>query len=519
MQGNSVSTLFAKYQDQSVIKKCKDFAGYTIPSLMADPTTNHSHAEKLEYDYQSVGALLVNNLTAKLAMALFPTGRNSFKIDLAEDLEEVLRTSMQADTLSIKASLAELERLATEQVYKNAALSKLYKAIKLLIVTGNVLIYRDSALQTFYMWNVYSFVVRRDMAGRVTQGILKQVIPYAELNEEIQREVIQQRPATAPDTIITQYTDIQYRNTGSGSRIVHIQHYIDDKPVGKPSTYPEHLSPYIFPAWDVPSGEHYGRGYVEDYAADFARLSMLAHDVSLYEGEILHLLNLVDEAGGSAVDEVIDKPTGAYVPGRAESITAYEKGSYQKLETAYRGLDGVVNRLNQAFMYTGQMRQAERVTAEEVRSVATEAENLLGGAYSVLAENLQAPLAYLSMYEVAQEHRDILGGLIANKYRPVIITGIPALTAATETQNLLRASQEIGQILPIIMQAVSYLDPNKVSEVILLNNGVDVDSLRKSAEQLQQEAEAEQAMAEAEQAAAQADAEANIEESDMLGEM
>lgn len=507
----SISSLYVKYQDQTVLSKSKEFAKYTIPSLMVDPTQRHTNAEVLDYDYQSIGALYVNNLTAKLVMALFPSGRSSFQISLTEELKTLLETEYGDDAMLIKASTAELERLATEQTFKNAALSKLFRVVKLLIVTGQCLVYRDSALQTYYVWNLNNYVTRRDMSGRVTRGILKQVIPAQELPQSILDDLQKQQYGVKADTIVTQYTDIRYELTPSGRRAV-VQNYINDKPVGAEASYPEHLCPYVFPSWDVPSGEHYARGYVEEYAGDFARLSLLSTDVSLYEGEILHLLNLVDEAGGSAIDDVTDKPTGSYVPGRTESISSFEKGDYNKLNSAYQGLEGVSQRLAMAFMYTGSMRQAERVTAEEVRQVATEAENLLGGAYSVLAENLQAPLAYLSMYEVSKDNPDLLAGIILQHYRPVIITGIPALTAATETQNLTRATSEISQILPVVMELMPAIDPNKVGELIMLNNGVDVDALRKSSEQLAQEQEAAAAEAEAEQAALSAEAEVNLDE-------
>src|SRR3546814_9435028 len=50
-------------------------------------------------------------------------------------------------------------------------------------------------------------------------------------------------------------------------------------------------------------------------------------------------------------------------------------------------------RLSHAFMLqSGTVRNAERVTAEEIRAMAQELENVLGGVYTVLSAEFQLPL-------------------------------------------------------------------------------------------------------------------------------
>ena len=134
-----------------------------------------------------------------------------------------------------------------------------------------------------------------------------------------------------------------------------------------------------------------GRGYVEEYAGDFTKLSLMSEQLGLYELESLQLLNVVDEAAGGVIDDYQEADIGDYVPGKVNAVTAYERGDYNKMVAVRNGLNEIAMRLSQAFMYTGNQRDAERVTAEEIRTIAQEAENLLGGTYSILAETLQAP--------------------------------------------------------------------------------------------------------------------------------
>lgn len=494
------STRFMAYQDTNAIRKAEGFARYTIPSLMADSTRSHGKAETFEADFQSVGALLVNNLTAKLASALFPAGRPFHKIKIDTKLKEAAKAAGVNDS-ALAAGAAEMERLSTEQLFKNAALSRLHRALKLTIVTGDCLIYRDIDRHKFLVWNMHSYAVRRNTYGEVEEVILKQLVRFDTLPLALQEEYRAIKGTVRTDDVMELYTEVIYDRTEQP--IVIVSQTLDDTPVGEVAQYPEHLSPYIVVAWNVPDGEHYGRGYVEEYAGDFTKLSLMSEQLGLYELESLQLLNLVDEAAGGVVDDYQEADTGDYVPGRAGAISAYERGDYNKIASVREGLQETSMRLSQAFMYTGNQRDAERVTAEEVRTLAQEAENLLGGTYSILAETLQAPLAYLCMYEVALETNDsdIIYEIVAKQYMPEIVTGIPALTQATETQNLLRATGELQQIVPVLQELSRRFDLEKVIEMVMHNNSVPLEAISKSPEEIEQEAEAE-----AEQQAAMAQA-------------
>lgn len=494
-QTSTASALWDQYRDTMAIRKAEDFAKFTIASLMVDPLRYTEQAQTVEYDFQSSGSLLVNNLTSKLAMALFPPGRPSFQIELEERIKQLAKAQGISES-TILSSTAELERQATKRLFLNASLAKLHRVIKLLLVTGNSLLYRDSARAKFLVWCIQSYVVRRNSNGDLYKVILKQQMPFNTLPAAIQNDAVAKRLRQATDTSRCDlYTTIDYKDTPTGSRRAEIWHELDGKRVGPMSSYPEHLCPYVVSAWNVPDGEHYGRGYVEEYSGAFAKLSLLSEQLGLYELESLNVLNLVDESAGAVVDDYKEADTGDYVPGKANAITAYERGDYNKIVATNNSLQSIVMLLNRAFMFTGQMRDAERVTVEEVRTIAQEAENLMGGAYSLLAENLQAPLAYLTMAEVANENPNFMLGLVDRLYRPSIITGIPALTRNAETQNLMRATQEAAAVVPALAQLSKRFDTERVIELIFNNNSVDLEAVSKDADQIAAEAQQEAAVA------------------------
>ena len=491
-----VSALFEQYQQSGTIQKAVDLAGTTLPAIMQDATKGQGMPSVLSYDYQSEGAYLVNNLTSKLVGALFPAGRPFFRLKIDSGLEAMAsEAGIAAETLA--AGAAELERLGTEQLFKNSALSTLHAVLRLLIVTGNALMFRDQLNGRFIVWNLHSYAVRRDQYSRVQEVILKETIRFSDLSPEHKEAHLAQKPQARPEDVLSVYTYVQYDR--SVDDLACVQTFVEDKPVDEPAVYPEHLCPYMALAWNIQHGEHYGRGYVEEYSGDFAKLSTLSEYLTLYEVDSLEILNLVDESAGGVIDEYIDAETGAFVTGRDGAITAYERGDYNKIAQILNDLSLVQQRLARAFMQGGQQRQAERVTAEEVRGVAQEAESLLGGTYSVLAESLQAPLAYLCMHEVALHSNDtnLIYEIMQQHYRPEILTGIPALTQASDTHNLIQAVQELSVIVPALQEMSQRFDIEAIIEMVMHNNSVPLEQISKTPEQLEEEARMQQEQQEA----------------------
>jgi len=487
----SHKALFEKLRDTTVIAKCEQYAHWTLPQLMADISeTRGVTSIGVERDYQEMGAILVNHLATKLARLLFPTSNPFFRVQASKELEKLSADNGVAPN-QLQAGLARLEMDAAKRVFLNSGYAQLILALKHLIVTGNVLIYRDAKNAQCTSYGIQSFAVRRDGRGRLMDCVLREYTYVEALDEALQQTLrsADKGRYSRPEQQVAIYTRVHRRMTENGS-VMEITQEIDNTPVGEMSSYPEHLSPWFIPTWSLITGEHYGRGLIEDYAGGFASLSDLSEGAALYTIEMMRVIHLVGAGGGTDIDELRDADTGEYVRGDAQSVQAMESGDAGKLQQVETKIDRVFSRLAKAFMYGGNTRDAERVTAYEIQVEAQEAENALGGVYSALSQGLQVPLAHTLCTEVAPA---ALAGIIAGDLKLDVIAGIPALGRTSDVQNLMMASQEIATVLPVA-QMDPRISPTKVVDMVLAGRSVDTEAVFYT-EAEQQQIQAAQAQA------------------------
>lgn len=474
----SHKALFEKLRDTTVISKCEMYARWTLPQLMADVyTTKGVNAVVVERDYQEMGAILVNHLATKLARLLFPTSYPFFRVATSAEFEAV-GANAGIPPNQIQAGLARLEMDASKRLFMNSGYAQLILALKHLIVTGNALIHRGKNKCTTY--GIQSFAVRRAGDGTMLDCVLREFTYVEALSPELQnalRAKDKQR-YSRDEQQVELYTRV-HRATKGDEVVYEVSQEIDTLPVGEGSTYPEHLCPWFVPTWSLLAGEHYGRGMIEDFAGGFASLSDLSEGAALYSIEIMRVVHLVGAAGGTDIDDLRNAETGEYVRGDAQAVQALESGDAGKLQQIENKIDRVFTRLAKAFMYQGNTRDAERVTAYEIQVEAQEAENALGGVYSALSQGIQVPLAHVLCTEAAPKS---LAGLIDGSLKLDVVAGIPALGRTSDVQNLMMAAQEVATVVPIA-QMDPRISPTKVVDLILAGRSVDTDAVFYSEEE------------------------------------
>ena len=138
---------------------------------------------------------------------------------------------------------------------------------------------------------------------------------------------------------------------------------------------------------------------------------------------------------------------------------------------------------------TAIQRQAERVTAQEIRYMANELETAMGGIYSLLSQELQLPLVKLLMVRMGSKNE--IPKLPKGSVEPTIITGVEALGRGNDLQKLREFVAEIGQLAQINPQIVQLLNPQDLLQRLATAQGIDTEGLIKSPEQLQAEQEAQ----------------------------
>jgi hypothetical protein len=477
--------------------KCMQYAKWTLPQLMVDTTLqSDGRGAVLERDYQEVGPLLVNNLAAKLAALLFPASRPFYEAELSDQLRERAK-ARGIDETTLVAEFAKLVLKSCKRLFKNASYAQLVQATRHLIVAGNVLVHRDSKDQRCSTYGIQAFACRRDGRGVLLDTVLRERSYIEALPPDVQRVLRiahpskYRRPDDAPPVEL--YTRIERKVGTTGRVYFEVTQQADDQPIGTPGIYPEHLCPWQVVTWNLIVGEHYGRGLVEDYAGGFAKLSDGSEAATLYAIEIMKVVHLVAPGTGADIDELAQAESGQYVQGMQGSVQAHEAGDGLKLQVMRSELDQVFGNLARAFMWKANTRDAERVTAFELKQDAIEADNVLGGTYSSLAETWQVPFAHILMHE---ENPTTLAGILDDSIKLDIIAGVPALGRSIDLQNLLTAAQDASVIVPALASLSKRVDPEKLFQIVMAFSNVPTDDFTKSETQMKAEAEAEAATTE-----------------------
>lgn len=489
MQDNltyTLSSLFTKYRDDALLCRLATYALWTIPSVFPKGERNSIANQNalIEHDYQSVGAGLVNRLSTKLARTLFPANTSFFRIEVNEELKKLMDDKGNTDIITY-------EKKACDRLFLNASYAQIVQALRLLVITGECLLYRHE--NKLRVYSLRDYVARRNNLGET----LDIIICEQKLWEELTPEQRVQCNAVQSDTKYKLYTRIQ-RQVKLGMTSWLVTQEINGRSLSTRMVYRDKLCPYIPVCWNFVNGDNYARGYVEDYAADLAKYSDLSRELMSYQMECLRLLHLVDPASSIDADSAATAPNGEFISGTPEGIKPYEAGSYQKIQEIRNELQGIEQRLNMAFMYTGNTREGERVTAYEIRQNAEEAEQTLGGVYSQLSQSMHLPLAHLLLYEVRP---DIIAAVDAAHITLNILTGIMALSRSSENQGLLIACSQLNAILPIIGQLGAAYNIQAAADSVFLSNGVTLESIKFTPEQVATNAKAKAEQAQASQAA------------------
>ena len=491
---STLAALFTEYGDSSLLDRLELYAIWTISSVFPSQCNRRDKGNAvIEHDYQSVGALLVNRLASKLARTLFPVGTSFFRIEITEQTRTQIKQVLNQDVKDGDVSLINLENAACRRLFMKASYAQLVQALRLLIVTGECLLYRHN--NRVSVFSLRNYVVQRNNVGEVQRIILEEPKKYFELEQSI-KSLVGERDEDDTLKLHTQVLRVVKRIGGVDIVSWEVTQEIAGYPLQGKSTYREHLCPYIPVTWSFMNGDAYGRGYVEEYSGDFAKLSELSEALTTYELQSTKVLNIYDPSGMFDIDSAVVAQSGDWIQGQKASVNSFEVGTYQKIQELRNDIASVETRLSTAFMYQGNTRDAERVTALEIQMNAEEAEQVLGGVYSQLSQNMHLPLAYLLLNE---SDPTIINAFDMNNIELNILTGLIALSRSSENQALMIAANQIAQAVPVFAQLGKQYDLDKLVDGILLSNGIDPVTIKKSPEQLQQEAQAEEQAAMAQQ--------------------
>lgn len=239
-------------------------------------------------------------------------------------------------------------------------------------------------------------------------------------------------------------------------------------------------------------GESYGRSYVEEYLGDLKSLEGLTQAIVEGSAAMAKVLFLVNPNGLTRPDVLARSPNGAIREGMATDVTVVQVQKQADLSVAFQTVGAIRERLNYAFLLAeSTIRDAERVTAEEVRLTTAAVERQLGGIYSVLSQEFQLPLVNRLLDVMGKAKR--LPKVPKQYVKPLIVTGVDALGRGNDLQKL-------DAFLSGIQQT---LGPEAVGQFVNVSEymarraaalGIDPKGLVRTEEDIAEEAQQAQAM-------------------------
>jgi len=495
----NVKDLFNKLDTRrsAVLTRAENNAELTIPNTF--PKTGDDENSTTEQPWNSIGAIAVNTLANNLLVSQVPVNEPFFKLNVDDaTLQELEANDKRAE---VDEQLIRVERIINSYIEEIGVRVPLLNAFKNLIVTGNALLYYpidNKDEEKIISYSLRNYVVQRDIFGNVNLIIVKEIIDIELLPDNIKKQVqdlgedISNGGAkTGNNNQVELFTMVKLNENKKWQHSQEVAG-IEIKEMEKEYKFDE--NPYIPIRFTAKSGENYGRGYIEDYLADLNSLEVLTQ--LLVEGSALaaKTIFIVDPNAGINLRQLEKAPNGSFVKGNRNGIHALQTEKNADLSIAYSQKTDIENRLEQAFLMKSSVtRNAERVTATEIKTLASELETNLGGIYSILSQELQLPLIKLIIKKL-QKVKKIPD--INELTNPVIVTGLDALGRGNDSSKL---NALLKQIAVFGEQGMAILD---ISDYIKRQGnalGIDMNGLIKSKEQLQQEAQQVQQQAQQEQ--------------------
>ena len=470
---NKLSSGRTQFLDMAV--ECSEL---TLPYLITRDD-NFKGKRTLLQPWQSVGAKAVVTLAAKLMLATLPPQTSFFKLQVRDDkLGQTLDPQMRTE---LDLSFSKIERMIMDFIAASNDRVVVHQALKHLIVGGNALIFMGKDGLKNYPLSRY--VVNRDGNGNVIEIVTKELIDRKVLG--IAKPPEEQGPNSNYEGPVEDdaevYTCVKL-DESSGRWMWHQE--VDDMILeGSRSTAPKNASPWLVLRFNTVDGEDYGRGRVEEFIGDLRSLNGLAQ--ALVEGASVasKVIFLVSPSSTTKPQTLSKAGNGAIIQGRPEDVGVVQVGKTADFATAAQMSQQLEKRILEAFLVMN-VRNAERVTAEEVRLTQLELEQSLGGIFSLLTVEFLVP--YLNRTLLILQRSNQIPRLPKDMVRPKIVAGINSLGRGQDNESLTRFMATVAQTLGA-EALIKFVNPAEAITRLAAAQGIDVLNLIKTPEQLEQD--------------------------------
>lgn len=346
------------------------------------------------------------------------------------------------------------------------------------------------------MFPLSRFVVDRDSMGKAVEMIVREDVSINTLPEAFLKSL---KELSGPVAEAAK-KKLAAVDGGSGGKECEVELYTHLKLTGKkwkihqecmgqkiPGTsgsYKVDECPWFPVRMYSVAGEPYGRSFVEQQIGDLNSLESL--NQALVEGSVVsaRLLFFANPNGFTSAKAVAEAENGAVLEGNAQDITTLQVQKGADLQVTATKIQALEQSIKTAFlMMDGIRRDAERVTAEEIRIIAQELESGLGGVYTVISQEFQLPYIRSRMAAMIKQRR--IPELPKDIVAPSIVTGFEAIGRGNDKTKLVEFLQfgmsTFGQ--PFL----NYVNPNNAIMRLAASMGIATEGLIKTEDEMMQE--------------------------------
>ena len=492
-------------------------ASLTIPYLIPRSNTPvMDNTDAFTLPWNGIGQRGTNNLCARLLMAILPPTEAFFRFTLDPVEMEKFEAQMQEagatpeDVANAKSemelSLNKLELSILRSIETSNDRVMVHEALMHLVVAGNVLMHIAEDGLRIYPLNRY--VLLRDPSGEPICAVVMEQMAVDQLPESIRNELNKEKeeygqildaadplPTGEPDKTVDIYTYVKWE----GESVEWYQEINNIEIEGTRGSAKKSVSPWLPLRMSSYQASSYGPGYIESACiADLQTAEALSQAVSECALVSAQTKHLVKPSGVTNAKALADAPNGAYLPGNPEDVFTVRTDKGSDINVAFTALQRIEQRLAASFMLS-EMRDAERVTAEEVRIQSLQTENALGNVYAILTSEFQAPYIRrrLDLYMRKGGFKQLDEGLI----QPMVSVGLAGVGRGNDLEKTARFINILQQSIgPEGMQ--QYVNNTELIKRLASSMGISPLGLVKSEQQIAAEMQQAQQQALQQQLAA-----------------
>lgn len=476
-----------------LLDRAREVAEVTIPSLV--PPIGYDIGDKLYTPHQGIGARGVNNIASRLLLTLMPPERPLFKHEIPADLIEEMKAEDKAVYGKVVLALSKRALRVTARADTTPLRATVYQALRLLSVAGNCL-FQYEELDAPSVHGMERYITKRDNKGRPLLSILMEDVGWASLPDVVRSSImkggeggdLKEKPEW--ERTVPVYTVCKLVVTGKGKRAkqqwVKWQEVFGKIIPNSEGRYPLEAPP-LYPMWMVPAyGFDWGRAYADEYIGDL--ISVENKSKAVDEGAAAAALSLLFVKPGSRtrLDQVKAAKNLDVMSGDASDLTMFRTDKQGDFRFVLEATQATEKRLEFAFLLNSAIqRNGERVTAEEIKLMAKELDEAMGGIYAIFSQTIQRFIVNRLVYmmEKTGELPKVPMPEGQGALRVKVVTGLDALGQSREAELLDEFMEPLLNIPPAL-ERIELSDYMRRKAAFL---GIDPQGLVKEDEQVSQE--------------------------------